>query len=738
MLSIPNHMVAQDYELNWTTVNNGVGTGSDGHFQLMATVGQSDTGASADTSGVYQLEAGFWPAGLTAPPSLLSPLPEIIANIGETVVFEAPIVGTAPFQFQWRLNGLDLIGQTNASLTLTNVHLEHSGHYTVGILNQDGFIESDPGSLTFVVPEQRAEDNFADRVSLSLDSPVITTNNFNATRESHEPLHAGKLSGASVWYSWSTNAGGIATFATIGSDFDTLLAVYTGDSLATLQPVAADDDRGGFLTSQVRFNVEPGEVYSIAIDGLGARKGRFVLSWSFEETTERLPVIASQPAGRAIARGDTTTLAVTSNDAGLTYQWYFNGDPIPLQTSATLTILNAQKSDLGYYTVTLTNPDGRTVETLPASLEFGGVSGVITYRKLEDLLVATGLAGGGGGGSAADLGKPDALGQAHLASGSSPGTFYPASLGSASVHEFSTDDFVKGQCAECGVLSGNTRYFQVSIEQTGLLSVSTLGSVSADGAPLETVLAVHDVGNLSSFLEIDPCFSLLGTCDNGSGPEGSSFLRVPVQAGMIVAIAVGATSAQEGNTLVAEWNLCPYPSPFQYIGQAIFLTGPTNFNPYPQNVGAVYDWYKDGTPFAKTSIPQLLLSGGLDTAASFTMETYLELATATSVSFVNQVTDFGTLVSIEQQLIHAPPGAGPSSFRMILKGLDPETSFAVEAMMDPLTNCAERYAWQELPEASYESSFMNGALVLDFPIDQHSRIYRLRPLPPAPTTASSP
>jgi hypothetical protein len=207
---------------------------------------------------------------------------------------------------------------------------------------------------------------------------------------------------------------------------------------------------------------------------------------------------------------------------------------------------------------------------------------------------------------------------------------------------------------------------------------------------------------------------------------------------MIVAIAVGAASTQEGNTLVADWKLCPYPSPFQYIGQALFLTGPTNHHPYPQDAGAVYDWYKDGTLFATTSLPQLLLDGGLDTAASFAMETYLQLATATSISFANQVTDFGTLVSIEQQLVYPPPGAGPPSFRMILNGLDPETSFTVEAMMEPLTTCAEPFAWQALPETSYESAFMNGALILDFPIDQPSRIYRLRRLPAAPATASSP
>src|SRR5258706_9153822 len=50
------------------------------------------------------------------------------------------------------------------------------------------------------------------------------------------------------------SANGVATLHTRGSTFDTVLAVYQGSSLGSLVAVAADDDSGGNLTSEVRFN----------------------------------------------------------------------------------------------------------------------------------------------------------------------------------------------------------------------------------------------------------------------------------------------------------------------------------------------------------------------------------------------------------------------------------------------------------------------------------------------------
>ena len=89
--------------------------------------------------------------------------------------------------------------------------------------------------------------------------------NSAATREIGEPYHAGKFGSNSVWYVWHAPATGIATFDTRGSTFDTLLGVYTGTSLGSLTLVASDDDRGGYLTSQLRFNAVAGTDYQIAV-----------------------------------------------------------------------------------------------------------------------------------------------------------------------------------------------------------------------------------------------------------------------------------------------------------------------------------------------------------------------------------------------------------------------------------------------------------------------------------------
>ena len=50
----------------------------------------------------------------------------------------------------------------------------------------------------------------------------------NGTREAEEPIHVGFMGDKSVWYSWVSPVNGQATFDTIGSNFDTTLAVYTG------------------------------------------------------------------------------------------------------------------------------------------------------------------------------------------------------------------------------------------------------------------------------------------------------------------------------------------------------------------------------------------------------------------------------------------------------------------------------------------------------------------------------
>lgn len=91
---------------------------------------------------------------------------------------------------------------------------------------------------------------------------------WTATKESGEPMHAGRAGGASVWFRWTAARAGSATFTTQGSDYDTLLAVYRTAANGALVPVAANDDAvAGSTTSTVQLPVSAGDVLLIAVDG---------------------------------------------------------------------------------------------------------------------------------------------------------------------------------------------------------------------------------------------------------------------------------------------------------------------------------------------------------------------------------------------------------------------------------------------------------------------------------------
>ncbi|MBV9468319.1 MAG: hypothetical protein JOZ57_03680, partial [Abitibacteriaceae bacterium] len=138
-----------------------------------------------------------------------------------------------------------------------------------------------------------ANDNFAKAQVIVGNSGHVTGTNVQATKEPGEPNHAGNPGGRSVWYAWTAPASGNATFTTAQSDFDTLLAVYTGknttgNTVRTLNLVASNDDEDIVLTSSVTFQTVAGRTYYIAVDGydyqdgLHGDQGHVVLDWRLE------------------------------------------------------------------------------------------------------------------------------------------------------------------------------------------------------------------------------------------------------------------------------------------------------------------------------------------------------------------------------------------------------------------------------------------------------------------------
>jgi len=137
-------------------------------------------------------------------------------------------------------------------------------------------------------------DNFADRLVLTGVSGEATGNNYYATRETGEPLHAGLVGGASVWWEWTAPEEGKVIIDAFGSSFDTVLAIYSGSSLQTLIEIASNDDADtiGTWQSRVEFTAVSGTIYLIAVDGWNGANGSIVLNWeqspdSIDEPSEQ-------------------------------------------------------------------------------------------------------------------------------------------------------------------------------------------------------------------------------------------------------------------------------------------------------------------------------------------------------------------------------------------------------------------------------------------------------------------
>ncbi|MEI7902356.1 MAG: CARDB domain-containing protein, partial [bacterium] len=131
-----------------------------------------------------------------------------------------------------------------------------------------------PVNLSMIAPP--INDLFANRFALSGLRVVTAGRNFDATAETGEPSYVNK--GRSVWWTWTAPFSGVVTNSTTGSNFDTVMGVYTGNTLTALGTVAQDNDSGGGNASRVVFNAVAGTSYQIAVDGYNGASGVVLLN----------------------------------------------------------------------------------------------------------------------------------------------------------------------------------------------------------------------------------------------------------------------------------------------------------------------------------------------------------------------------------------------------------------------------------------------------------------------------
>jgi PASTA domain len=148
-----------------------------------------------------------------------------------------------------------------------------------------------------------SNDYFANADLIEGRSGWVDGDSTGATKEPGEPNHAGNPGGASVWYAWTAPSSGRATLSVCYSEFDTLLAVYTGDVVSGLTEVAADDN-GCSPQSRVSFAATAGTTYRIAIDGADGAAGYYELFWGLSPANDDFAQATSLAGDAGAVGGD--------------------------------------------------------------------------------------------------------------------------------------------------------------------------------------------------------------------------------------------------------------------------------------------------------------------------------------------------------------------------------------------------------------------------------------------------
>ena len=116
-----------------------------------------------------------------------------------------------------------------------------------------------------------SNDRFSNRTVIQATPFDDSASTLEATIEQGEPTPscAGERTN-SVWYEYTPTAAGSLQADTLGSDYDTVVAIWTGPSLGSLNEVTCQDDVASSFQSVAVFDAIPGTTYFIQVSGFAA------------------------------------------------------------------------------------------------------------------------------------------------------------------------------------------------------------------------------------------------------------------------------------------------------------------------------------------------------------------------------------------------------------------------------------------------------------------------------------
>ena len=243
--------------------------------------------------------------------------------------------------------------------------------YTVSVAARNSVGLGPSASAPAIVRPGTYDDFFATPRAINGLSGTSTSNNDFASTEVSEPNHAGYLASDSVWFNYTAPASGQINISTAGSNFDTLLAVYTGNLINSLNSIASNDDIKNGQSSAVSFAAIGGQTYRIAIDGFANYTGNITLNWDLRlpspplaptnvtAITSRSREVEISWSAPANANYPVTSYTVTSSSSGKTCTW--------TQGPLSCVINNLSNGTSYTFTVVAQNPVGTSPSSAPSN-----------------------------------------------------------------------------------------------------------------------------------------------------------------------------------------------------------------------------------------------------------------------------------------------------------------------------------------------------------------------------------
>lgn len=247
---------------------------------------------------------------------------------GSNITFAVTATGVG-LTYQWRKNGLNIVGQTNSTLVLNSVTSADAASYDCIVSSSCGGPLASNTAVLTVLPVTTISTQPTDKVACENGNIVFSLN----------------ASGTGLTYQWRKNGIDMSNTANISGVTSPNLLI-NGISLS---------DAG---------------MYACLVTGVC----NSVVSNPVSLTVNENVVITLQPVNKSICPGNNVSFSISATGTGLSYQWTKDGSSLPGETNTSLFLGAVDAADAGLYRCIVTGTCGIVYSDIVTLAVYSNVS----------------------------------------------------------------------------------------------------------------------------------------------------------------------------------------------------------------------------------------------------------------------------------------------------------------------------------------------------------------------------